>query len=118
MRIKYYIKRAAVITAWLAVMGGLLYGTVKGDIDLRNMLSGGDFPYYIEGAPEAVTFPININTATVRELKKLEGIGDAKAEEIIAYRGENGGFKTVDELINVKGIGESTLNKIREFITV
>lgn len=61
---------------------------------------------------------ININTATAHELQGLNGIGEVKARAIIDYREQNGGFSSVDELINVKGIGEKTLEKIRADITV
>ncbi|ODN31104.1 ComEA family DNA-binding protein [Fervidobacterium thailandense] len=59
---------------------------------------------------------LNINTATVSELEKLPGIGPTKAAEIIRYRTENGPFKSVDELLNVKGIGPKTLEKIRPLV--
>ncbi|NCC87412.1 MAG: ComEA family DNA-binding protein [Clostridia bacterium] len=61
---------------------------------------------------------ININTANVQELTTLNGIGEVKANAIINYRTENGYYNSVDELINVKGIGEKTIDKIRTNITV
>ena len=60
---------------------------------------------------------ININTATSQELQTLRGIGPAMARRIIEYRQTSGGFSTVDDLTNVKGIGEKTLEKIRGSIT-
>ena len=61
---------------------------------------------------------ININTATSQELQTLRGIGPAMAQRIIEYRQTSGGFSTVDDLTNVKGIGEKTLEEIRDSITV
>ncbi|HSC68478.1 MAG TPA: ComEA family DNA-binding protein [Cellvibrio sp.] len=61
---------------------------------------------------------VNINTADVQELTKLKGIGQKKAEAIIAWRKENGNFKTVDQLLEVKGIGEATLANNRENIRI
>ena len=61
---------------------------------------------------------ININTADSEELQKITGIGPATAEKIIRYREENGAFSSVDELTNVSGIGEKTLEKMRPQVTV
>lgn len=61
---------------------------------------------------------ININTAPAYKLEELDGIGEVKAAAIVQYREENGNFKSVDELVNVKGIGEKTLEKNRDRITV
>ena len=59
---------------------------------------------------------VNINTATVEELcEVLPGIGEIKAKRIVEYRKSTGGFNSVDELLNVKGIGEKTLEKIRPY---
>jgi competence protein ComEA len=61
---------------------------------------------------------INLNTATLAELETLEGLGPTKAKAIIQYRGEHGGFRSVDELLQVSGIGERTLERIKEKIFV
>lgn len=61
---------------------------------------------------------VRINSATSEELQKLQGIGPAKAEAIITYREENGPFKTVEDLLEVSGIGEKTLENIKDDIVV
>ncbi len=60
---------------------------------------------------------VNINTASAVELAELNGIGDAKAKLIIEYREKNGPFKSVDDLRQVKGIGEKMVAKLRPAIT-
>lgn len=60
---------------------------------------------------------ININTASLQELQKLPGIGVVKASRIIEYRETYGGFKNIDEILNVKGIGPKTFEDIKEKIT-
>ncbi|MEJ8776407.1 helix-hairpin-helix domain-containing protein [Pseudogracilibacillus sp. ICA-222130] len=61
---------------------------------------------------------IAINHATVEEIQTLNGIGPKKAETIIAHREENGPFQTIEDLLNVSGIGEKTLENIRDQISV
>lgn len=61
---------------------------------------------------------ININTASETELVELPGIGKGTAKKIIQYRTENNGFKSLDELIMVKGIGRKRFDKVRELITI
>ncbi len=70
-----------------------------------------------EPMPEAAG-PIDINMADAAALQTLPGIGETKAAAIIAHREANGPFATVDALQNVKGIGEKTLGKLKEQITV
>ena len=57
---------------------------------------------------------VNINTATAAELEALPGIGPAKAKAIVAYRQQNGQFKTVEDLKKVKGIGEGIFSKLKD----
>ncbi len=61
---------------------------------------------------------ININKADIQGLTSLPGIGPAKAEAIISYREENGGFKSVQDLMEVTGIGQKTFEKLETYITV
>lgn len=60
---------------------------------------------------------ININTSSAEELKKLDGIGEAKANSIIDYRNKNGNFKSIEDLLNVSGISEKIFNNIKDKIT-
>ena len=60
---------------------------------------------------------VNINTASMDELSKLDGIGESKAQAIIKYREENGNFKTIEDITNVSGIGSSVYEKIKDNIT-
>lgn len=61
---------------------------------------------------------VNINKATSAQLQSLNGIGPSKAQEIINYRKTHGGFKSVDELVNVKGIGPKTLQGLKSQVSV
>ena len=61
---------------------------------------------------------VNINTATVDELKSLPGVGPAKAAAIVEYRSRNGNFKSVEELKQVKGIGDGIFNKLKDEATI
>ncbi|ACJ74549.1 hypothetical protein H17ap60334_08088 [Thermosipho africanus H17ap60334] len=61
---------------------------------------------------------IDLNKADLEQLMSLPGIGTVKAKAIISYRQAHGNFNSIDDLINVTGIGPSTLEKIRDYVTV
>lgn len=65
-----------------------------------------------------ITFPININTATVEEFMALPGIGEVLAARIVAYRSEHGNFSSVEGLMYVEGIGEKRMEDILDLITI
>jgi competence protein ComEA len=67
-------------------------------------------------APAAAA--INLNTATVAQLEGLPGIGKSTAERIVEYRTKSGPFKKVEDLMNVRGIGEKSFLKLKPLITV
>ncbi|HEM6045720.1 TPA: helix-hairpin-helix domain-containing protein [Streptococcus suis] len=67
---------------------------------------------------EKSTSLVNLNTATEADLQTISGIGAKRATDIIAYREANGGFKSVDDLNNVSGIGDKTMESIRPYVTV
>lgn len=71
-------------------------------------------------APAAATSaaPLNLNTATAAQLEALPGIGARTAALIVEYRQKNGGFKKVEDLMNVRGIGEKAFLKLKALITV
>lgn len=65
-----------------------------------------------------LTGKVNINTADIKQLSLLPGIGKKKAETIIAYRDQNGDFSSVDTLVKIDGIGKKTVSKIKEYIII
>lgn len=62
--------------------------------------------------------PLNLNTATLEQLETLPGIGRSTAQRILEHRQKNGSFKKIEELMNVKGIGEKAFLKLKPMITV
>jgi competence protein ComEA len=60
---------------------------------------------------------ININTATAEELEALPAVGEVTAARIVAYREENGPFRSVDDLIHVQGISDRTIDEFRDLVT-
>ena len=69
-------------------------------------------------APASQAAAVNLNTANASQLEGLPGIGKSVAERIIEYRQKNGGFKKVEELMNVRGIGEKSFLKLKPLVMV
>lgn len=79
------------------------------------MMSAGQAGPSAKAAPGVA---VNINTATVEQLDALPGVGAKLASRIVDYRQKNGGFKKVEDLMNVQGIGEKNFLKLKPLITL
>jgi competence protein ComEA len=127
----YALPQGARVQDAISAAGGFLAEAEKSGINLARVLEDGEqieIPY-TEGATivlatpgvEVITSPtelININTASQFELESLPGIGPTTAEKIIEYREENGPFATIEDIMNVSGIGPGTFERIKDLITV
>jgi len=92
--------------------GQMIYIPVKGEIDSANHSETQ------KSEVEAKNDKVNLNTATSEELQTLDGVGEKKADQIIAYREAHGGFKKVDELKEVSGIGTKRFDALKDNIIV
>ena len=70
------------------------------------------------GSASQPTGPLDLNTATVEQLDALPGVGPATAQAIVAERERRGGFRSVDDLLDVRGIGPAKLEALRDLVTV
>jgi competence protein ComEA len=69
-------------------------------------------------AAEKLSGVVNVNTASAEQLSLLPGIGDARARDIVVARQKQGGFKRIEDLLSVKGIGEARLAKLRPYVSL
>ncbi|MDE0144336.1 MAG: helix-hairpin-helix domain-containing protein [Nitrospira sp.] len=72
----------------------------------------------LSGMGFAADSQVDLNTSTVKELQQLPGIGKGLAKRIVDYRTANGPFKTVEDLIRVKGVGKKTFARMQDRLTV
>ncbi len=100
--------------------GQKIYIPKTSDIDAEIGIDAktGEAVIVYNGTEEGTTGKININTATLNELLSLSGVGESTAEKIIEYRKENGRFKTIEEIKNVSGIGNLKYESIKDYICV
>ena len=132
----YSLQQDARLQDLIDLAGGLAADAEKNRVNGAALLRDGDY-FYIPDVDETIPetaanspvnlnvdldseydYPLDLNTATQEALESLPGIGPTKAEDIIAYRDLHGRFTSVDELSNVSGIGEVTVESLREYLYV
>lgn len=125
----YYLEEGARIHEAVELAGGMTEHAAGDVINLAEVVCDGEKIYIpskeelaegfsIEDPQNADDGLVNINTASLDELKKLPGIGDIKAEAIIAYREETGRFNSIEDIMNVSGIKDSSYEQIKDYIKV
>lgn len=114
VRLKYYIKAAfsGIFAAAAALMA--VFALTRD----KTAVHAGAVEIYKQNAACSEPLKVDINTASERELQKLDGIGELAARAVVAYREEHGRFTSADELLNVSGIGQATLEKIRPYLKI
>jgi competence protein ComEA len=127
----YALPQGARVQDAISASGGFLAEAEKSQINLARLLEDGeklDIPYIAGASPiiptpgatvvAATTELININIASQAELESLPGIGPSTARKIIEYREAHGPFLTIDDIIDVQGVGSGTFERIKDLITV
>ena len=124
----YEFAEGARVVDAIDAAGGARPGAVLQALNLAALLVDGSQILVPREGEEAVAPPvaggavagglINVNTASTTELEELPGIGEVIAQAIVDHRTENGPFTSVDQLLDVSGIGDATLESIRELVTV
>ena len=100
----------------LAIFAIVTTATAGAAAAQQPVAKSGKPPAAAKGAP--ATSVVNLNTATQAQLESLPGVGAKAAERILEYRQKNGPFKKVEDLMNVKGIGEKSFLKLKPLLSV
>lgn len=98
--------------------GQQVYVPTIQEVEEGNFVPAGSDMQETENSTDTADGLVNLNTADAEMLKTLSGIGDSKAQAILAYREEHGGFSSIEEIMQVPGIKESTFLKIKDKIAV
>jgi len=101
----------------LQAAGGVLPGTDLSAVNLARKLADGEL-IAVGVTASAEPGPLNLNSATLAQLDALPGVGPVLAQRIIDFRTKRGGFKQVDELRQVDGIGEETFVRLKDLVAV
>ncbi len=123
----YYLEASSRIMDAIEMAGGMTADADRVHLNLASPIEDGQRIYVssvseaAEGSPEIYTAEesglIDLNTASLEELKTLPGIGDSKASAIIEYR-KSTPFETIEDIMNVSGIKENSFQKIKDMIKV
>jgi len=132
----YTLDQDARLSDLIELAGGLTKNADEKRVNQASLLQDGDY-FYIPGIDEEVPetarnafldvfidqnpsydYPLDLNSATQDALESLPGIGPTKAASIINYRDQNGPFLSIEELMNVEGIGPETFANLQDLITV
>lgn len=132
----YSVEKGSRLLDLINLAGGLTSAADDRRVNNAFLVRDGDF-FYIPAEGETIPetarnapgnnplddssffdYPLDVNTATQDAFESLPGIGPAKAADIIAFRAQSGPFSSVDDLLEVPGIGPATLESIREYLTV
>ena len=114
---KIFISLAILMVAAIVGYNAFFVGEAK-EVSDSYSISAEDSAENKDNVNDDENLSININTASKEELTKLNGIGDAKAKNIIDYRESHGGFSKIEEIVNVKGISKNIFEKIKNYIFV
>lgn len=105
--------------------GGLTLLANTEAVNLAGLLRDGQQVFVPSRAETAETLApserrglVDLNTASLQDFMALPGIGETRAQDIINYRQQNGGFTHIEELMNISGIGQSTFEKLKIYITI
>ena len=118
---KFGMVHIALLALTAAFLGAIAFFAVRGDVAVTE---NDGYTVEVERSVSAEAVvpvkkePVDINTATAEELETLMGIGPVLAQAIVDYRAEHGPFASVDELLEVSGIGETKLDNIRDDVTI
>lgn len=128
----YHLPAGSRVTDAIKAAGGFTETADKKSVNLAQKISDEGVIYVavmgenISAIPDQATGgssssagqKINLNKATLADLTTISGIGEKRAQDIIAYRDSKGGFSAVEELTNVSGIGEKTLERLKSEVSV